>query len=92
MTFIMTSAASKRGQQGKMNPYFGPSRDQQHQADHAFLQHHDEQVDTALAQPGGRLRGVAWRRAGNKKRLKSTKTIVCYRLKIDQKLESKCPN
>lgn len=67
MTFIMTSAASSREHQGKRNPHFGPSRDQQHQADHAFLQHHDEQVDAALAQPGGRLRGVAWGRAtGNR--------------------------
>lgn len=59
MTFIMTSAVSSREDQGKMNPHFGPSGDQQNQADHAFLQHHDEQVDAALAQPSGRLRGVS---------------------------------
>lgn len=32
-------------------PYFGPSGDEQHQADHTFLQHHDEQVDATLTQP-----------------------------------------
>lgn len=39
--------------------YFGPPGDEQHQADHALLQHHDEQVDGALAEPRGRLRRIA---------------------------------
>lgn len=65
MTFIMmTSAGSIRPDQRKIGPYFGPSWDQQHQADHTFLQHHDQQVDATLAQPGGRLWGFTWQRRG----------------------------
>lgn len=53
--------ALKAAQTAVLRPYFGPSGDEQHQADHTFLQHHDEQVDATLAQPGRRLRGVTWR-------------------------------
>lgn len=42
-------------------PYFGPSGDEQHQADHTFLQHHDEQVDATLTEPWRRLGRVTWR-------------------------------
>lgn len=53
-----------RDHQGKISPHFGPSRDQQHQADDTFLQHHDQQVDATLAQPGGCLWGFTWGRGG----------------------------
>lgn len=53
-----------RGDQDGDSSYFGPAGDDQHQTGDGFLQHHDEQVDSALTEPRRSLGGFTWSERG----------------------------